>query len=499
MFCFRKMYRKLTKIRYKSSILLILILVFALALRLIFFSGIDSSDSLGYTQFANMLAKGESLKDVEYFGLRTGILFPVSVLYSTFGVNEITSNIVILLISLASIVLIYNFGKLLFNEKAGLLSAFLLSFFPFDVVYSTKLMTDLPAAFFVALSVYFFLKSEKINKIISSSIYLIFSGLSLGIAYLTKELSILIGLFFLVYIIYNKKFKWKYLFMTFGFLIIISFELMYFFIIAQDPLLRYHVTSSEVTTIFTSTNNYGRGSLPLSLFHYPFIIFTDVLLGLFYPFIFIAIFFCILNKRKNTYNLLFWFVALLLYISFGSVSLTSYIPIPAAARFLSIITFPGILLLAYFLTQDSTLTKRVLMPSVIVLLLTTSIGYLFISDNRLPLKNERTAYAYIEKFQNVYTDERTTKIFDYFSGYKNNDNIKKFNNYESFKAENTYALELSRVSDSYVVINHRLINFFISSKKGIEFPDEIFNIPESWILKKSIGERENRIDIYYIP
>ena len=139
------------------------------------------------------------------------------------------------------------------------------------------------------------------------------------------------------------------------------------------------------------------------------------------------------------------------------------------------------------------------MPSVIVLLLTTSIGYLFISDNRLPLKNERTAYAYIEKFQNVYTDERTTKIFDYFSGYKNNDNIKKFNNYESFKAENTYALELSRVSDSYVVINHRLINFFISSKKGIEFPDEIFNIPESWILKKSIGERENRIDIYYIP
>jgi len=492
------MRRKLTKIRYKSSILLILILVFALALRLIFFSGIDSSDSLAYTKFAYNLNKGQLTLDGGHSAFRLGILFPVSILYSIFGVNEFSSNILILIISLSSIILMYKFGKLLFNEKTGLMGAFLLSFFPLDVVFSTKLMTDLPAAFFVALSVYFFLKSEKLNKSLRSNLYLIFSGLFLGIAYLTKELSLLIGLFFLTYIIYNRKFKWEYLLMALGFLIIVSFELLYFFMIAGDPLLRYHPNISAVTVI-TNTNNYGRGSLPLSLFHYPYIISTDILLGLFYPFIFIAIVFCILNKRKKTYSLLFWFIPLLLYLSFGSVSLTSYVPIPAAARLLSIITFPGILLLAYFLTQNENLTKKVLMPSIVILLLTTSIGYLFISDHRLPLKNERTAYAYTEKFQNVYTDNRSIKIFDYLSGYNLDDNYINFYNYEFLNPENTYALDLSQIEDSYVVINWKLINFFTARKKGIEFPDEIFNIPKDWALKKSIGEGENRIDIYYAP
>ena len=115
------------------------------------------SDSVGYAGYANMLAKNEPIKEAHYNGLRLGILFPVSLLYNIFGVNEFSSNILILLISLSSIILIYKFGKLLFNDKVGLLSAFLLSFFPWDVVYATQLLTDLPAAFFVALSIYFFL------------------------------------------------------------------------------------------------------------------------------------------------------------------------------------------------------------------------------------------------------------------------------------------------------------------------------------------------------
>ena len=193
-----------------------------------------------------------------------------------------------------------------------------------------------------------------------------------------------------------------------------------------------------------------------------------------------------------------WFIPLILYISFGSMSLTQYVPIPATGRFLYMLTYPGILLLAYFLTQEKDLIKRILMPSIVILLLVTSIGFNYISD-RSPLKNERVAYQYIKILPEVYTDYRTIKIFGYLSGYENYDKIKKFNNYESSKPENIYALELSRVSDSYVVINHRLINFFISSKKGIKFPEEIFNIPKDWVLKKSIGQGQERIDIYYAP
>ena len=144
---------------HKGSTWLLIILAFALALRLVFFTGTDASDPLAYTKYANMLAKGEPINVERGDAFRIGLLLPVSVLYRMFGFNEFSSNVLVILASLASIVLIYKFGVMLFNEKAGLLSAFLLSFFPFDVLYSTRLMTELPSAFFVALSVYLFLKS----------------------------------------------------------------------------------------------------------------------------------------------------------------------------------------------------------------------------------------------------------------------------------------------------------------------------------------------------
>jgi len=481
----------------KNLFLMALILIFALILRFVFFSGIDTSDSLFYTRYADSLSKNNFEFTESQLSFRLGLIFPVSVLYSIFGVNEFSSNIVTLLISLGSIILIYHLGKLIFNEKVGLLSAFLLSFFPMNIFYSTKLMTDLPSAFFVALSVFLFLKSEKLNKRITSNVYYLFSGLSLGLAYLMKELSLIIGLFFIIYVIYNKKIKIGYSLIALGFILIFFIEIFYLYSLTGDPFSRYTTISDKTIVSVIDTNNYGRGDFPLSLFHYPYVIFTDKSLGLFYPFIFIAIFFCI--KRKETYNLLFWFIPLILYISFGSMSLTSYVPIPAAARFLSIITYPGILLLAYFLAQEEKLIKKVLMPSIIILLLATSIGYLYISERGSLLKNERVAYEYVKTFPGVYTDERTVKIFEYLSGYEGNNNIQKFNSYDTFHPENVYSVDLSPVKDSYVVIHHSLINFLISSKKGIKFPDEIFNIPGEWVLKKSIGKGENRIDIYYIP
>lgn len=496
------MFKILLKCRYKNQILLGLILVFALILRLVFFSGIDESDSLSYTRFANMLAKGEPFEEAKTHSFRLGILFPVSILYSIFGVNEFSSNILMLLTSLGSIILVYNFGILLFNQKVGILSAFLLSFFPLDVVYSTRLMTDLPAAFFIALSVYLFLKSEKINKRASSKIYCLFSGASLGMAYLMKELSLLIGLFFIIYVLYSKKIKSRYFLIALGFILIFSIESMYFLKLTGNPFFRYSVFSSDSLNIISETNMYGRGDFPSGLFHYFYFIFTDHLLTLFYLFIFIAIVYCIVNKRRETYCLLFWFVPILLYLSFGSASITKYILIPAASRFLFIINTPGILLISFFLSQNERVIKRILIPSVIALLLVTSIGYIYLSEHRFSLDDERSTYQYLKTLprKEIYTDYRSAKIFDYLSGYNEGNNIKSFNNYEFLNPEDTYALDLSQIEDSYIIINWELVNFLASSKRGIKFPDEINDAPDNWILKKSIGRKgKDKIEIYYVP
>ncbi len=490
------MRNRVNKMKYREPLLLSAILLLALVLRLIFFTGINASDSLFYAEYAHNFSNNQPNFSESHLGLRLGLLLPVSIIYSIFGVNEFSSNIFVLVTSLSSIILIYFFGRLFFNEKVGLLSAFLLSFFPLDVVYATRLMSDLPSAFFIALSVYFFLKSEK-NKKANHNLMYIVSGISLGIAYSIKEISLLIGLFFLIYAIYNRKIKLGYFLMLLGFILIFSMELLYFYKVTGNPLFRLSFVNSNWAT---SLSSYGRENFPSSLVHYPYIIFTDNLISLFYVFIFIAIFYAIIKKKKETYNFLFWFISLLLYLSFGSASFSRYTPFPAASRLLSIITIPGILLLSYFLTRKEHIIRRVLMSSIILLLLVTSIGYIYISDERSAIDNEKAAYEYLQTLPNVqvFADERTVKIFKYLSKYKA-DNVVGFNSYDSRNPENSSAIDLSKVKNSYVVVNWKLINFLSSSKKGIKFPDEISDIPNNWVLKKEFKNKKNhKIDIYYI-
>ena len=222
---------------------------------------------------------------------------------------------------------------------------------------------------------------------------------------------------------------------------------------------------------------------------------------MFYASILIAVIYCIINKKKEAYALLLWFIPLLLYLSFGSVSPTQYIPFPAVSRMLFIITIPGLLILAYFLSQNEPLIKRVLAPSVITLLFITSIGFVYISDQRFTIDGERAAYKYLKTLpeKGIYTDSRSIMIFDYLSGY-NADNINSFNNYVFRQPENTYALGLSQIKDSYIVINWGMINALTSAKEGIVFPNEIYDIHPDWILKKEIpNKKKSSIIIYYAP
>src|SRR3989344_9101540 len=136
--------------------LLLLIVLFGLALRLAFFSGMGISDSLVYSKTADDLNNGRGINTDSTLTLSTriGIVNATAFSYKIFGINDFSSVLFPLLTSLASIILIFYFGKLLFNENAGLISALLLSFFPLDVVYSTQLLSDLPSAFFMSMGVY---------------------------------------------------------------------------------------------------------------------------------------------------------------------------------------------------------------------------------------------------------------------------------------------------------------------------------------------------------
>lgn len=103
----------------------------------------------------------------------------------------------------------------MWNVEIGLLSAFLASFSPVDVINATRLDTDIVLAFFMALSVLFFLRSVK-NKNYRRFNYLS-AGICIGFSYLVKLFVVLLPFIFFIYLLYKKKINKKILFLILGF------------------------------------------------------------------------------------------------------------------------------------------------------------------------------------------------------------------------------------------------------------------------------------------
>lgn len=445
------------------------------------------SDDLAYSKFAGNIDKGIDPNTSRTLSTRLGIIYTTALSYELFGINDFSSVLFVLLTSIGSIILIFYFGKLLFNEKIGLMAAFLLSFFPLDIVYSTKLLSDIPSAFFMALGIYLFLYSEIKSKLKYNLGYL-FSGIFIGIGYFIRESAILIALFFIIYIAYKRRIKKEYFLVPLGVLIIFAIELQLFFTFTGNPLFKIQGAQEHLAKVMVAHNYFNRLDFPSGLFHYPYIILTSNLISYFYIVIGISIIYFLIYKRKETYTMIFWFLALLLYLSFGSASFSQYIPFRAVDRYLSIITVPGILLLALFLTEKNHFIKRVLMPLTLILLLSTSIISVYMREDRGTLDNLRDLYPQLEQLdKTIYIDARSILALDYISEYKSKADIMP------------YPASLSYIKDSYVVINRDMIKNLREANRKRTFPKEIDNPPESWRIIREIGKDENKITLYYLP
>ncbi len=463
-----------------NKFLLFLIALFGLALRLIFFSGIGTSDDLAYTRYAHNA--GEGIQDsVLTLSTRIGVTYVTAFSYKLFGVNDFSSTLFVLLTSIGNIILVYYFGKLLLNEKVGLMSSFLISIFPLEVVYATKLLTDIPSAFFMALSVYFFLYAElKSHKKINYFL----SGIFLGIGYLIRESALLIGLFFIIYLIYKRQIKKEYFIAAFGFVIIFAVELFILYKLTGNPFFRYTTVQDYLQQAYIHYGYFGRLNMPEGLLHYPYIILTDPLISFFYFFIIISLIYFIFNKRQNANILFFWFIPLLLYLSFGSASLTKYLPFKADPRYLSVITVPGILLLAVFLTDKKIIIGKYAKPFILALLFVSSIFFVYVRGDRNILATLKESLPYLEKLDKpIYSDSRSIKSFNYIQGYVNKLDLKEYPN------------EAINIKESYVIVNKRMLGDLKAVKQ--EVPSYIENPPSNWKIVNVIENKAGTIIVYY--
>ncbi|MBI2654886.1 glycosyltransferase family 39 protein [Candidatus Woesearchaeota archaeon] len=416
------------------------------------------------------------------------MLIPVSFLYSALGINDFSSILFPFLTSIFSIILIFFFGKFLFSEKAGLVAALLISFYPLDVINSTKLLSDLPSAFFSGLSVFLFLMAEKLLKSPKSYLLYALSGISLGIAFTIKEMAVLTILFFLGYVTYIRKIKTAYFIQGICFLLILVMSMLFYYNYTGSPFFRF-TTSDEHLQAALYHDAFGRLSLPKFFVTWPYVIFGDMQLGYFFTFIFLAIFYFIFHRKKETDYLFLWLLSILFYFYFGTTSLKLYVPIVAVSRFLNLITIPGILILAAFLVEQQKIIKKIVLPFTIVFLLFTSLGAVYLDTSRNSLNGLRQVYSEIKIIEKpIYTDYRSIMVLSYISGYDNKLSLIDLDSDPK---------KLKDIKDAYVVINNQMIKRLIAAKQELEFPSEIDAIPNNWTKVKEIGKSDENIIIYY--
>lgn len=190
----------------KKRILLVVIVLLGLILRIIAARNITvSADDMHFTIHAIDFLKSGKL--VTYDQSSSLWFYATDIFYGIFGINQIGSRMAAILFGTLSIIIMFYLSREFFDEKIGLIAAFLLAISPFHIKNTIAEM-DVMAMFFVLFAILMFVKGLKMEK----NKYLAFAGILIGLGILTKVYALLFIPVALAFALYdNKKKSGKYL------------------------------------------------------------------------------------------------------------------------------------------------------------------------------------------------------------------------------------------------------------------------------------------------
>ncbi|MEK6937112.1 MAG: glycosyltransferase family 39 protein [Nanoarchaeota archaeon] len=219
----------------KHNIALILVLLFALIIRMyFFFNTLDQPlwwDESQYAEQAKKLGQNLETNDIWYYR-RTMLL---SIFWSFFykiGLGETALRFTELLFSLLLVYSTFLIGKEMFNKKVGLFAAFGVSVSSVIIFETSRLLTSVPSTSMMMLAIYFFYKGYLKNYNVKQ-IYLfgLFAALSLNIRF-AAFLSIFS--FGIIYLIKEKGKFWKQKQLIASFLLILVLLAPFFYLYSKN-------------------------------------------------------------------------------------------------------------------------------------------------------------------------------------------------------------------------------------------------------------------------
>jgi hypothetical protein len=355
-----------------SIVLLLVILVLAGAIRVYAFRGYTGLDDAEYARFAYLVAHDMPFP-ADYAGpavfpVRMGVIAPTAFVYQVFGVTEWTTVLYPFAVSLAGIVLVFWCASLFFGTGAGVLAAALLGVFFSDIDSATRLLPDLPAAFFATAGITFIAWGwdrgrERRRMLLLAGVV---GGLALGASWMSKETIAYLAPFCAVWLVLMVRESGRpavvlWTGVAVGAASVLLGEAAVYYSAAGDPLFRLHEMERNYRQwpngFFTegSILGWARGAdYRAALLDRLFV--TGPSRILFEPTSYsvpaIAIAATIIAWARGYRRFLIpglWLLSLVLMFNFASSSTASYVPLALYHRYLHIAFFPAIVLASGFL------------------------------------------------------------------------------------------------------------------------------------------------------
>jgi hypothetical protein len=328
--------------RFRSNptnlVLFLSICAVGFLMRLACTTGLVGSDDLAYSHFARLIATLHYAPEPIHYALRYGLTIPQAAVYRLLGVHEWTTYLLPLLASAASVPLLMILGARLVGLGGAMFAGVLLASFSVSLRYATILVPEPVAGFYLLLALLLYVESDDRRPLLLGAC----AGLILGIAYVTKEPAAFVGMAVFIDAILRR--KWiAACGIAAGVLAVVAVEYSYYLVSTGDALFRMHsMKVHEQSAMVLGANQNLSYRLIKS---YPrMMLVPGKDLGLHSLFAAIAVLTLIRWRPARTQLLLLWAAVPLLYLNFGSSSLTHFTALPVADRYIEFVYVPLFLL-----------------------------------------------------------------------------------------------------------------------------------------------------------
>jgi len=414
-------------------------------------------------------------------------------------------------LSVFTLLLVYTSAAHFFGYRAGLIAAALLGVTPMELGSATKLLPDMPAAFYAALGVTVIALVDRSAAERRSALFWggCLGGVSFGLSWLCKEAISFLAPFCLAYMAISFKgnarralFLWTGV--AAGALGVLLGEMVAYLSVTGDPLFRFREIERNYRELengfFTEGSDFGwqegesyaRAFAKRLLVSGPAMLLLDQAFLLLPMIGLIAAFHGWYSKDRSLLVPSLWLVTLLLMFNFASTSLSSYMPIALFHRYFHMIIFPSVVLVAGLIgklvfeggedSQEEVRRERRFWGALLAIGLVLVGGYNLQGSLRSSpsswASELRSLRSAVEPSSRLYTDTLSIRGFEFLWGYPRATQWTDFADLASSEEVRPGSLVL--VNRAYIEWLNRNGGMWLSPRSGYRQHGFYESPPSSW-------------------